>query len=98
MIRSRLPMGCARACQWLDRFVWDGLVQAVSYLVVGLSWLNRFLDELVVNLGFDKGCGSLRTSGKILSRLQNGQVQRYLRVIGLALVISALIFIWGCRS
>src|SRR6185503_13549605 len=94
----RLNAGCARASRWLDQFVWNGLVQVVSYLVVGLSWLNRLLDEFVVNLGFDKGCGSLRTSGKIFSGLQNGQVQRYLRVIGLALVISALIFIWGCRS
>jgi NADH-quinone oxidoreductase subunit L len=93
----RLNATCARVSDWLDEFVWGGLVQAVSYLTLGLSWLNRLVDEFVVNLGFDKGCGSLRSSARILSLFQNGQVQRYLRVIGLALAVLALIFIWGCK-
>ena len=92
----RLNATCARVSDWLDRFVWGGLVWAASYLTLCLSWFNRLLDEFVVNLGFDKGCGSLRASAKLLARFQNGQVQRYLRIIGLALTISALIFIWGC--
>ena len=89
---------CARAFDGLDRFVWNGVVWAFAYVVLGLSWLNRVLDEFVVNLGFDQGCNSMRLSGKGLSLWQNGQVQRYLRVIGLALVIFALIFIWGSRG
>ena len=64
---------------------------------MGLSWINRLLDEFVVNLGFDKGCGGLRDSANLLSHFQNGQVQRYLRVLGLALAVFALIFIWGCK-
>lgn len=93
----RLNATCSRVSDWLDEFVWGGLVQAVSYLTLGFSWLNRLLDEFVVNLGFDKSCGSLRLSARILSHLQNGQVQRYMRIIGLALAISVLIFIWGCK-
>jgi len=93
----RFNATCARVSDWLDEFVWGGLVQAVSYLTLGLSWLNRFVDEFVVNLGFDKGCGSLRGSGRMLSLFQNGQVQRYLRVLGLALTLLALLFIWGCK-
>jgi NADH-quinone oxidoreductase subunit L len=87
----------ARASRWLDEFVWNGAVMAVSYCVLGLSWLNRLIDEFVVNLGFDQGCNSLRSGSRLLSLWQNGQVQRYLRVIGLALAVFALIFIWGCR-
>ena len=41
----------ARACDWLDYWVWNGVVQLVSLLVVGLAWLNRLFDEYVVNLG-----------------------------------------------
>lgn len=93
----RLTWLSARASDWLDRFVWNGLVRAVAYLVLGLSWLDRLVDEFVVNLGFDKGCGSLRTGGRLLSLWQNGQVQRYLRALGLGLAILVLIFIWGCR-
>jgi NADH-quinone oxidoreductase subunit L len=93
----RLTAACSRVSNWLDDVVLGGLVQAVSFGTVWLSWLNRLIDEFVVNFGFDKGCGSLRSSGSFLSRFQNGQVQRYLRVIGLALAILALIFIWGCK-
>jgi NADH-quinone oxidoreductase subunit L len=87
----------AHASDWLDRWVLDGGVKAVSLLVLGLAWLDRLFDEFVVNLGFDRGCGSLRFSGRLLSLWQNGQVQRYLRVVGLAVAVFALIFIWGCR-
>jgi NADH-quinone oxidoreductase subunit L len=87
----------ARACDWLDFWVWNGAVQLVSYLVVGLSWVNRFCDEFVVNLGFDESCKGVSAGGKVLSRLQNGRVQSYLRVIGVALAALALLLIWGCR-
>jgi NADH-quinone oxidoreductase subunit L len=87
----------ARFSDWLDRTVWDGAVRAVARVAVGLSWLNRLIDEFVVNRGFDQGCGGLRHGARLLSLWQNGQVQRYLRVIGLALVVLAVVFIWGCK-
>jgi NADH-quinone oxidoreductase subunit L len=86
----------ARVADWLDRWVLDGAVKAVSFLGLGLAWLDRVFDEWVVNLGFDKGCSSLRHSGRWLSLWQNGQVQRYLRVLGLAIAVWALAFLWGC--
>jgi NADH:ubiquinone oxidoreductase subunit 5 (subunit L)/multisubunit Na+/H+ antiporter MnhA subunit len=88
----------ARAARWLDDKVWESGVTAVSYVVLALSWLNRLIDEFVVNFGFDQGCGGLRLGAQLLSLWQNGQVQRYLRVIALALAAFALIFIWGFGS
>ena len=88
----------ARKSRWLDDRVWAGVVTAVSYLVLGLSWLNRLIDEFVVNLGFDQSCRGMRLSARFLSVWQNGQVQRYLRVMALALTVFTLIFIWGCRG
>jgi NADH-quinone oxidoreductase subunit L len=85
-------------CDWLDYWIWNGAVVLVSRLVLGLSWLNRFFDEHVVNFGFDEGCRGLGEGGKGLSRLQDGRVQDYLRVIGLALTVLVLVLIWGCRS
>ena len=70
----------------------------VSFLVVGLSWVNRMIDEYVVNLGFDESCKHVARGGGLMSRLQDGKVQNYLRVIGVALVVLALTLIWGCRS
>ncbi len=88
--------GCARAARWLDDIVWNGVVMAVLYLVLGLSWLNRFFDEFVVNQVFDQSCDGVRFGARLLSLWQNGQVQRYLRIIALGLTVFALIFIWGC--
>jgi NADH-quinone oxidoreductase subunit L len=88
----------ARACDWLDYWVWNGVVQALSLVVVGLAWLNRFLDEYVVNPGFDEGCRRLTKGGTLMSRLQGGRVQTYLRFIGVALAVLALFLIWGCRG
>ena len=86
----------ARFCHWLDSVVLDTLVLIVSYLVLGLSWLNRVIDEYVVNLGFDEVCQRLRRGSGLLSRLQDGQVQNYLSVIGLALTVLLLLLTWGC--
>ena len=87
----------ARACDALDFWLWNGLVQLVSYVVLGLSWVSQVCDENVVNLGFDESCKGVTAGGKILSHLQNGRVQNYLRVIGVALAVLALLLIWGCR-
>jgi NADH-quinone oxidoreductase subunit L len=92
----RANAGFCRFCHWLDSVVLDTLVLAVSYLVVGLSWLNRIIDEYVVNLGFDAACQRLRNGGGFLSRLQDGQVQNYLRVLALALTVLLLLLTWGC--
>jgi hypothetical protein len=74
------------------------MVKAVSFLVLGLSWLSRLIDEFVVNPSFDQGCGGLRSSSRMLALWQNGQVQRYLRLLALALTLFGVIFIWGCRG
>ena len=92
----RFNASFARFCHWLDSVVLDTLVLIVSYLVLGLSWLNRIIDEYVVNLGFDEVCRRLRRGGGLLSRLQDGQVQNYLSVIGLALTVLLLLLTWGC--
>jgi NADH-quinone oxidoreductase subunit L len=82
----------------LDRWLWGGVVQLAGYAVVGLAWLSRFIDEYVVNLGFDAGCRGITSGAGATSRLQDGQVQGYLRVIGLGLTVLLLLLTWGCAS
>jgi len=88
----------ARTCNWLDIWIWNGAVQLLSYGIVCLSWANRFFDEKVVNPGFDEGCRRLTQGGSLMSRLQDGRIQNYLRIIGIALTILVLFLIWGCRA
>jgi NADH-quinone oxidoreductase subunit L len=84
----------AKVCDLIDLWL-SVLVHLVGYLIVGVSWMNRVCDEKLVNLGFDEGCRRVTLGGKIMSRLQNGRVQNYLRVIGVALAVLAVFLIWG---
>ncbi len=87
----------SRAADILDRVVWGGVVRAASFLTIAFSHINRTIDELFINFGFDEGCRSMRQSSGFLSKLQDGQVQNYLRSISIALVALLLLLIWGCR-
>jgi NADH-quinone oxidoreductase subunit L len=85
----------AKASDLLDRWVWGGLVRAFSWLAAVLAWLSRLIDEYVVNTGFDAGCRRLWNGGRFFSVFQNGQVQRYLCVIGAAVAALVLWMTWG---
>jgi NADH-quinone oxidoreductase subunit L len=93
----RLNAAFAKFSDWLDRVVWGGLVKPCRWLTLALARLNRSVDESVVNGGFDAGTETVRDSGIWVSRLQNGQVQRYLRVIGLAFCGLLILLLWGSQ-
>ena len=88
----------AKVADWLDRRVWGGIVAGVAMLFRGLAQLNRFLDTNVVDGSFDKGCEELATGGGLISRLQGGRAQIYLRLLAAAVVILAAILIWSSRG
>ena len=94
----RFNAWAATTSDFLDRWIWGGVVKAVSLTVTGLAWAARFADEFGINLGFQKGCDGLMGSGGLLARMQSGRVHDYLRVIGLALAVLVLALVWGCRS
>ena len=91
----RFNAWCSRACDCLDRWVWGGAVRLATYLVLGLSGLNRSLDTFVVNPGFDQGCRNVARGGQLLSRIQSGRTQSYLRILGIAFAALVLFLIWG---
>jgi len=93
----RLTAVFASFSDWLDRAVWGGLVRAASWLALALARLDRTVDEEVVNGGFDAGTETVRGSGEWVSRLQNGQVQRYLGIIGLAFCALLVLLLWGSQ-
>jgi NADH-quinone oxidoreductase subunit L len=79
---------------WADRALLGGLVWLTGAMTRGLGWLTRWWDEWFVNGGFDAGCAGVRGWGRWMSRLQGGQVQRYLAGLGLGMVVVALLLIW----
>jgi NADH-quinone oxidoreductase subunit L len=88
----------AHVADWLDRHVWGGIVAGVALLFRGWAQLNRFLDTNVVDGSFDKGCEELATGGGLVSRVQSGRAQAYLRLLAVAVVILAAILIWSSRG
>jgi NADH-quinone oxidoreductase subunit L len=88
----------ARVAEWLDRRLWGGMVAAVAWAFGLWAQLNRFLDANVVDGSFDKGCEELSTSGGLLSRVQSGRVQTYLRLLALAVVVLAALLFWSARA
>jgi NADH-quinone oxidoreductase subunit L len=60
--------------------------------------LNRFLDANVVDGSFDKGCEELSTGGGLVSRVESGRVQSYLRLLAIAIIALAAILIWSSRA
>ena len=88
----------ARVADWFDRRVWGGAVAVVAWAFRLGAQLNRFLDNNVVDGSFDKGCEELATGGGLLSRVQNGRVQTYLRILALGVVALVLVLIWSSRA
>jgi NADH-quinone oxidoreductase subunit L len=88
----------ARASDFCDRYLWGGAVKLLSLVTLALAWLDRLFDEWVINLGFDQVCGGAQRNGSWLARLQNGQVQRYLSILGLGVAVLVLVLVWGMRA
>ena len=87
----------ARVADWLDRRVWGGIVAAVAWVFKMFAQLNRLLDLHWVDGTFDKACEELSTGGGIVSRVQNGRAQTYLRILAFAVIALAAILIWSAR-
>ena len=85
----------ASFCDWLERWVWGGAVRFMTQVVVGISGVNRSLDTFVVDSTFDQGCRNVTRGGQLLSRLQSGRIQSYLRIVGIAFAALVLFLIWG---
>jgi len=93
----RFNMIFSKVSDWLDRWVWNGAVKTVTQLVFGLAHLDNFLDTHVVNSGFDEGCESVSFGGQLLSRLQAGRVQGYLKIVAGALIVFTIVLLWKAK-
>jgi NADH-quinone oxidoreductase subunit L len=91
----RLTMACGVLFRLIDTLVIDGILHAIVWLTKVISQFFRWVgDEFFINGGFDTACESVRDSGGLLSRLQDGRVQTYFRVLSIgAAVLLALYFL-----
>ncbi len=87
----------ARVSDWLDRRVWGGVVSLIAWLFSLWATFNRFLDMNFVDGGFDKTCEEISSGGGLLSRVEGGRVQNYLRILAAAMIALAAILFWSSR-
>ncbi len=90
----RLNAAVAVLSDWFDRFVWGSVVELTALIAKGLALVSRSVDEQGINVGFDAGCETTRGAGWLASKLQNGQTQCYLRILGTGVVMLIVALAW----
>ena len=97
LLRANRAVGVV--VSWFDRWILDGLVVGgLSTLVRAISFVNHLLDELVINRGFDRGCGTLQGAGALNRHLQSGLAQRYLRIATAAIFLLTAFLMFLARK
>jgi len=87
----------ATACMWMDKRLWGGAVAIVRLFVQMLVHINAATDASAINGGFDAGCATTSASGRTLALLQGGSLQRYVRIMAVALLAAVLLLLWSVR-
>ncbi len=92
---GRLVVAVARVSDFLDRFVFDGVIRAISASARIFGLMNQQAEDSAINAGFDATSDKLRASALAYSRRQSGLAHGYLLTIALAFAVLALVLVIG---
>jgi NADH:ubiquinone oxidoreductase subunit 5 (subunit L)/multisubunit Na+/H+ antiporter MnhA subunit len=84
----------ARASDWMDRYVWDGGVRAFARLGQLVGIVSTNLDEHGINAGVDETTAGTRGLGRLISGWHSGQIQTYLRAVGVSVLALLILYAW----
>jgi NADH-quinone oxidoreductase subunit L len=84
----------ARLSDWMDRYVWDGLVQSFGGLGRLFGIVTTNFDERGINAGVDEATTGARGLGRMMSGWHSGQIQIYLRAAGVSVLILLVLYAW----
>lgn len=84
----------ARFSDWMDRYVWDGLVRGVGAMGQFFGRFTTGADERVINAGVDEGTIGAHGFGRVMSQRHSGQIQTYLGAIALGMLALVLLYAW----
>ena len=90
----RLAKTLSMLADWMDRYVWDGIVRLVGAIGQWLGIITRQVDERGINAGVDEGVHGARGLGGLMSRKHSGQIQAYLGVIAVGMVALFILYVW----
>src|SRR5438067_9128026 len=84
----------ARLSDWMDRNVWDGLVRAFGGIGQIFGILTDNFDERGINAGVDEATTGTRGLGRVMSAWHSGQIQTYLRAVGVSVLVLLVLYAW----
>jgi NADH-quinone oxidoreductase subunit L len=84
----------ARLSDWIDRYLWDGLVRGTGAVGQVFGALTTEVDERGINAGVDETTVGTRSLGRAMSGWHSGQIQNYLGAIGVAVIALLILYAW----
>jgi len=84
----------ARLSDWMDRNVWDGLVRAFCGMGQVFGSFTTNFDERGINAGVDEATTGTRGIGRVMSAWHSGQIQTYLRAVGVSVLVLLVLYAW----
>jgi NADH-quinone oxidoreductase subunit L len=84
----------ARVSDWMDRYVWDGVVRALGGLGQLFGIFTTDVDERGINAGVDETMSGARGLGRVMSSWHSGQIQTYLGVVAIGMLALLLLYAW----
>jgi NADH-quinone oxidoreductase subunit L len=84
----------ARVSDWMDRYVWDGVVRALGRLGQLFGIFTADVDERGINAGVDETMTGTRGLGRVMSSWHSGQIQTYLGVVAIGMLALLLLYAW----
>jgi NADH-quinone oxidoreductase subunit L len=92
---GRLNNFSAAFANFLEVWLWGGIVTLLARLGEFTGLVNRETDERTLNGGFDNVSEKVRGTGLVYSRAQTGDAHGYVRFIALGFVLIVLIVVMG---
>jgi hypothetical protein len=84
----------SRLSDWMDRNVWDGLVRAFGGMGQVFGSFTTNFDERGINAGVDEATTGTRGIGRVMSAWHSGQIQIYLRTVGVSVLVLLVLYAW----
>jgi NADH-quinone oxidoreductase subunit L len=84
----------SRASDWMDRYVWDGLVRVVGGLGQLFGIFSTTVDERGINVGADQSATGTRGLGRFMSGWHSGQVQTYMGAVAVGMLALLILYAW----
>jgi hypothetical protein len=84
----------AHLYDFLDRYFWDGLVNLISGMGRAFAVLSKGFDEHAINARVDDTTTGARRFGRLIAAGHSGQIQAYLGVIAIGMLLLLLLYAW----